>query len=508
MKENKNREESLELFNSVLLDRDKKVPLYLQLYTNLKDMIDGGVLIPDYRLPSVRQLSKRLEVNQVTVVSAFKKLENEGYVYSRTGSGTFVANILPCIDTVKQTESMPMQDDLYQQEDIFLINNGQIKINENTINFASATPTPDLFPVEAFRLALDEVLERDRGNAFGYQDIQGYLPIRESILKTLKRSEIISTPDNVQIISGAQQGIDIISKTLLRQGDYIITESPTYTGAIAVFKSRGALIADVEIGLNGPDLNVLEYNIKKYKPKLIYTIPSFQNPTGRSYSNNNRLEILKMSEKYNFYIIEDDYVSDLDFEGKKLTPLKTLDKHDRVIFIKSFSKLFMPGLRLGFMIVPASLKENVLEAKHTTDISTSGLIQRAFDLYIRNGSWDKHFDFMYKIYKERYSLMIQYLDRYRCSNMNYEKPGGGLNIWLSLPYGFPINSLLRHAVANDIVFAPGRIFHSSAHIQKLNSIRLSFASVYNEQIEPGISKLCNIIDSLQKQEPTKKLPLL
>lgn len=262
------------------------------------------------------------------------------------------------------------------------------------------------------------------------------------------------------------------------------------------------------MGLEGPDLNLLEYSIKKYKPRLIYTIPSFQNPTGYSYSNYKRNEILKMSEKYDFYIIEDDYVSELDFECKKLKTLKNLDKHDRVIFIKSFSKIFMPGLRLGFMIVPSSLKANVLEAKHTTDISTSGLIQRAFDLYIRNGSWDKHFDFMYKIYKERYSLMIKGLNKYCCNNITYEKPGGGLNIWLSLPYGFPINSLLRQSASNDIVFAPGRIFYSSPYVQKLNNIRLSFASVYNEQIEPGIDALCNMIDLIQKQEPVRNMPLL
>lgn len=186
VKENKSNKQDQELFKSISLDRSDKVALYLQLHMHIKGMIDKNILVPDYRLPSVRQLSKLLDVNQVTVVSSYKKLESEGYTYSQPGSGTFVSNILSGSSITKQAESLQMQDDLYQQEDIFLINNGQIKINENTVNFASATPTPDLFPVEDFRLALDEVLERDRGNAFDYQDSQGYPPIRESILRILK----------------------------------------------------------------------------------------------------------------------------------------------------------------------------------------------------------------------------------------------------------------------------------------------------------------------------------
>jgi len=153
---------------------------------------------------------------------------------------------------------------------------------------------------------------------------------------------------------------------------------PPIREAIAVFKSRGAEIADVPLSCDGPNLNILEYNLKKYKPKLIYTIPSFQNPTGISYSNEKRKEILALAERYDAYIIEDDYVSGLDFENMGFATVKSMDKSDRVIFLKSFSKIFMPGLRLGFMVVPSSLKSYIIEAKHATDISTSGLIQRAF----------------------------------------------------------------------------------------------------------------------------------
>ncbi len=497
------------LLDSIRLDKNSKIPMYMQLYNVIKKMILEGTLLPDFRLPSVRQFRDSLQINQVTVVSALKMLENEGYVYKKQGSGTFVSPCMPPVSNNTLNDENPISDELYQQDDIFLISNGQIKIGANTVNFASATPTPELFPVEDFRKVLDEVLERDRGNAFGYQDSQGFYPLRESIPETLHKSNITASPESIQIISGAQQGIDIISKALLTQGDCVVTESPTYTGALAVFKSRGAHIVDVEMLEDGPDLDLFEYNVKKHRPKLVYSIPSFQNPTGYSYSNDKRREIINLAIKYNFYILEDDYVSDLDFENRNYLPLKAIDTHDRVILIKSFSKIFMPGLRLGFMIVPSRLAGIILQAKHTTDISTSGLIQRAFDLYIRKGYWDKHFKFMYNIYKERYFEIIRALNRFLPPCVRFSPPGGGLNIWLSFPYGFPIETLTRQAASEDIVFAPGRIFYSSPHVQKLDNIRLSFASVYKEQIEEGICKLCKMISWLENNKIEKRsIPLL
>lgn len=499
----------MELFTDLRLDKNGDIPLYQQLYDKAKNMIEEGILFPGFRMPSIRQLSSFLSVNQVTVVSAYRLLEDEGYIYSKTGSGTFVADFIPAKDNRYAITDSSITDEIYSQDDLYTISNGQIKIDEHTINFASATPTPDLFPVDDFKVVMNEILDRDLGNAFGYQDSQGFFPIRECICGILGHTSIHCTPDHIQVISGAQQGIDIISKAFLKQGDYVITESPTYTGAIAVFKSRGAEIIDIELEPDGPNLAILEYNLKKYKPRLIYTIPSFQNPTGYSYSNAKRIEVLKLAEKYNAYIIEDDYVSDLDFEEKGFVPLKAMDKNSRVIFIKSFSKIFMPGLRLGFMVVPPSLQGVILEAKHSTDISTSGLIQRAFDLYIRKGFWDKHLKFMYQVYRKRYFKMVEALDACLPSSITYMRPGGGLNLWLSLPYGLMAGNLFKEAAARGIVFAPGKIFYSASSPQKVNNLRLSFAAVYDHQIENGIRQLCELFRQQRGREDSQRnLPIL
>jgi DNA-binding transcriptional MocR family regulator len=484
-----------ELFSALTLDRDSKKPLSLQIYEGLREMLQKGIILPQTRLPSIRSLAKTLEVNQITVVTAFNRLEQEGFVQSKPGSGTYAAE-LPLVSNEtggSGTLAFSLQDEVFQGEDGGFLNS-RVEVTDDTINFASATPTPDLFPVDDFKSALIEALERDRGNAFSYQEILGYTPLRESIAGLLEKSGLKTNIDDIHIISGAQQGIDLISKALLRQGDFILTESPTYTGAIASFKSRRAQTADIQMEVDGPDMGVFEYNVKKYSPRFYYSIPTFHNPTGFSYSNEKRQALLDLAEKYDFYIIEDDYVSDLDYEGRGYKSLKSLDTKGRVIFVRSFSKIFMPGLRLGFMVVPRGLSESLLAAKHTADISTSGLIQRAFDLYIKKGCWNRHFDFMFNTYKQRYETMITAIDSGLPGGCSYAKPGGGLNIWITLPYGFPVNSLVSHAEEAGIAFAPGRIFYSGNAHQSINSIRLSFAAVDAEKIKTGIDKLFELIN--------------
>lgn len=484
----------LEIFKEIKLDKHSALPLYMQLYQTLREMVESGRLLQDTRLPSVREFTRLLGINQVTVVSSFRKLEKDGLIYTKAGSGTYTAGLLQRIP--EKPDNPFLQDELYPQADSLYQGTRRIMITENTINFASATPTSDLFPVDNFKLVLNEVLDRDKGNAFSYTESQGFPPLQESIAGLFPKGNVSYSAEDINIISGAQQGIDIVTKALLRQGDSIIAESPTYTGAVAVFKSRDAQLVDVAMQPGGPDLNLLEYTIKKYRPGLMYTIPSFQNPTGCSYTNDKRKALLGLAEKYNFFIIEDDYVSDLDFDRRQYIPLKTLDTGNRVIMIKSFSKLFMPGLRLGFMVVPSRLSQVLLAAKHTADISTSGLVQRAFDLYIRKGYWNSHFEFMYGIYRERYKIMVESLERYLPQGSGFIKPGGGLNVWVSLPYGFPANTLLHMASANDIAFAPGTIFHAGNTPDAANNLRLSFAAVPTEKIRPGVEKLCSLIGRL------------
>ncbi|MBZ4645125.1 MAG: PLP-dependent aminotransferase family protein [Clostridia bacterium] len=483
---------------SIQLDRSNSVPLYIQLFEHLKKLIVKGNIAKGSRLPAIRKLAEQLEVNTVTVVNAYKLLEQNGYVYSKTGSGVYVAPVRYIAVQPTDMEIQVKEDTFFEEEDIQLMSRGQITLSENSINFASATPTPDLFPVEDFKKVLIEVLDRDKGQAFGYHESNGYKSLRHSISQFLNMNYSIKAhQDDIQIISGAQQGIDVIAKALINHGDYVLVENPTYTGAIAVFKSRGAKIVGVPIEHDGINISVLEKYIKLYRPKLIYTMPNYQNPTTFCYSREKKQYLLDLAYRNNFFIIEDDFLTDLNFtEDSTPHTLKSLDKYDRVLYIKSFSKVLMPGLRIGFLIAPSEVFKDILQAKHTTDISSSGLIQRAFDLYLQKGIWGRHLDYMKEIYKDRYKKILGEIAALRDLGASIYEPNGGLNLWLTLPEGVSGIQLYYGCAKRDVLIIPGKIFYTSNAADTDRNIRISFAAVYPEQIEKGIEIVYNCINKL------------
>ena len=407
----------------MLIDKSLNTPLYIQLYNNIKDMIEKEQIEEGEKLPSIRSLAKKLEVNNITIVNAYNLLEQEGYVYSIKGSGTYV-----------RRPNYNIESSLYEDGDIELMIGGVLPISKDSINFATVSPTPEIFPIAQFKQALVEVLDRDKGNAFLYPEINGYEPFRESICNFLQGNyNITVSKDQIQVISGGQQGIDIITKALISQGDTILVENPTYSGAIAAFQSRGAKIIGIPMEKDGMNLEILNRYIKRYNPKFIYMMTNYQSPTTYCYSENKKRELITLSKKYDFYIIEDDFLTDLNYDEDKKLPLKSMDHMDKVIYIKSFSKIFMPGVRIGFMTVPDRLFKDIVKAKHTTDISSSGFLQRAFDLYLRKGYWKNHMETIKEVYTDKYTTMVEQLERFKKYNISFVEPKGGLSIWAKLP---------------------------------------------------------------------------
>ncbi len=478
----------MESFDDIKLCKDKGEHLYVQLYKAIKEIIIKGKLNNDEKLPPIRKLAKELNVNNVTVVNAYHILEQEGLVYKKIGSGTYVSSDLFTYTYEDQGVSNNLGT-------LSLIEQGQIQIQEDMINFASTTPMSKLFPVEDFKQALNEVLDRDKGHAFDYQESQGYFPLRKALIEYVEEYNIFANIDSIQIISGAQQGIDIIAKALLNYDDAVIIESPSYTGAIASFKSRGAKIIDVKLLDDGIDIEDLDKKIRIFKPKFLYLMPNFQNPTGISYSRSKKDKIIDLCKQHKIYIVEDDYLSDLNFYSKDNTTLKSLDLHNElVIYVKSFSKIFMPGLRLGFLIVPSIFYEHLLFAKHSSDISTSGLLQRALEIYFTKGTWKEHIKYMGKKYKEGFDTMLKNIEKYMPSQVDYIRPQGGVNFWFRLPKGISSKNLYEAAIKENVALAPGNLFF--VHQNDDRHFRLSIASVNDDEIERGIIIISDIIKNL------------
>lgn len=478
------------------LNKDSDTPLYIQIYENLSKLIKENK-IKEERLPSIRSLAKSLGVNNVTIVSAYKLLEQEGYVYSIKGSGTYIKKLI-------NTEDLTYLED----GDMELMVSGILPISRDNINFASISPTPDLFPIEEFKQSLVKVLDRDGGLAFLYPEINGYEPLRESISKFLYMNyDFKASKEQILITSGGQQGLDIISKTLINQGDTIFVENPTYSGAMASFNSRGAKIISLPMLEDGIDINLLNSHIQKHSPKFIYIMTNYQSPTTYSYSKAKKKELLKLAEEYNFYIIEDDFLTDLSFNNEKKLPLKSMDNEDKVIFIKSFSKIFMPGVRIGFVTLPNKLSRDIVKSKHTTDISSSGFLQRAFDEYLRKGYWKNHIEKVKKVYKEKYDILTKELDKLKPYGLDYIPPYGGLSIWVKLPDNIDSIQLYKDCTENGLAIVPGKVFFNNDSIYS-NYIRLSFGSVDNNEIIEGMHILQNILSGSFINKDNKYLPFI
>lgn len=478
------------------LNKDLDQPLYIQLYEKIKTMIEEKTLEND-KLPSIRRLSKDLGVNNVTIINAYKLLEQDGYVYSIEGSGTYIKRI-------------PLSKDIpyIEEGDMDLMLSGILPIPNESINFASVSPTADLFPIEEFKQALIEVLDRDGGHAFLYPEINGYNPLRESIAKFLiDNYNTQINIDQILITSGGQQGLDIICKSLINQGDIVFVENPTYSGAFAAFKSRGAKIIGIPIMEDGIDMEMLKIYIKKYNPKFLYIMTNYQSPTTFSYSESKKTELLNLAKEHQFYIIEDDFLTDLYFDQDIKFPLISLDRMDKVIFIKSFSKVFMPGVRIGFIALPNKLLKGIIKAKHTTDISSSGYLQRSFDLYLRKGYWKKHIDKIRLVYSEKYNIMIKELAILQKHNIVYTTPNGGLSVWLKLPSTIDSLQIYNECTLNGLSLVPGKIFFVNDSIYS-NYIRLSFGAVNNQEIIQGIRIIDNILSKPLRNKDHNYMPFI
>ena len=449
------------------LNLDNNNSKYIQIYNHIKQLIINGDIKAYEKLPPIRKLSEFVNVNNATIVKVYELLEKEGYVYKIVGSGTFVSNI----NTKKETTKIE---------------------TKNLIHFENGNPSKDVFPLENFKLAINMALEKDGASMFEYDEGKGCEELRNEICTYLKNRKIDTNKENIQIISGAQQGIDIVCKGLINYSDVVFVEEPTYNGALEVFKSRGAKVIPIPMLNDGIDIGILKLKLEKIKPKLIYVMPNFQNPTGISYSLYKKKKLIELSEKYDFYILEDDFISDFAFDSDNNLPLKSYDKSNRVIYIKSFSKILMPGLRIGIIDIPYELQEKILWAKYSSDISTSGLIQKSMYYYMKYFNWEEYMKSMNKVYTEKYRKTKVLLEENLGDKLKISQSQGGLNFFLGLPRGYSCQDFYNFILKKGVCITPGTCFFDK--IMDDRFFRINIANEKIENIEKGITIIKNNLE--------------
>lgn len=457
----------------------EEIPKYVQITNKIKVLMDENIITDGEKLPPIRELAKYLGVNKDTVINAYKKLEQEGNAVQIMGSGTY-AKKKEMLRSFKKDYA-----DTFKR-----LTSGKIN---HWIDFTGETTSSNFFPVGNLKNVLNEVLDRDGPEALIYQDVMGYENLRSSINERFWGGN--QSLENILIVSGAQQGIDIISKAIINVNDNVIIEKPTYMGALTVFKWRKANIIEVPMEDNGADLEYLEKILKKRRIKCFYMMSYFQNPTGVSYSMEKKKRLLELASIYDFYIIEDDYLSELIYEEDiEYCPLKKLDNEGRVIYIKSFSKIFLPGIRMGYIMTPENLRESLQISKSNTDIATSSLMQRALDVYINKGYWIEHIEYLNKEYNKRYLVMKNLLQTKLEDLVTYIDPKGGLSFYLKIRENININSkeLFYKLREKNTFITPGVMFFKNQK-EGEGYFRIGFSQTDCENIQEGLNNIYEVL---------------
>lgn len=370
----------------------------------------------------------------------------------------------------------------------------KVTLDPNIISFAGGLPNRELFPVQELTDATNEVFQIYGSDIFQYSNSEGYLKLREYIAKNYRKKQLNISAENILITNGAQQGLDLLGKVLLNDGDGVIIEEPGYLGAIQAFSLYKPKFSPVVVSEHGMDLNQLQLLVSEGKHKLIYSVPNFQNPSGITYSSKNRAELADIIKEKEIFIVEDDPYGELRFSGTPKPSFKTY-LPNKTILLGSFSKIVVPGFRIGWIVAPDEIFEKILIAKQASDLHTCHFTQYILYQYLIKNSIDSHIEKVIRRYGEQCQCMMESINRYFPGNVQYTKPEGGMFLWVTLPQEMSAMDLFDIAVKEKVVFVPGDPFYVNGN--GTNTLRLNFSCVDNETIKTGIERLGEAIAQLQ-----------
>lgn len=362
------------------------------------------------------------------------------------------------------------------------------------ISFAGGLPAPELFPTEDLKKVDEAVLSKEGQAALQYGTTEGYTPLREQIAGRMKKSFMVDcTPDNIVITSGSQQGLSLLAQIFLNPGDVVLVESPTYLGAINAFKLCAPEFVEVPTDDKGIIPEELEKILAKYgdRVRMMYVIPEFQNPTGITWPMERRKAFMDIINRYDFPVLEDDPYGELRFDGDKVPSLKSLDTKGNIIFLGSFSKILMPGLRIAWMVADPVIIDKVVKLKQAVDLQSSSFGQRQTSFFIDMYDLDAHVAKIKELYKKRRDLMCDSMKQYFPEGITFTYPEGGLFTWVTLPEGMDAKELMPKVLAKNVAYVPGGPFYP--HGGNANHFRLNYSNMPEERIVEGIKRLAEVL---------------
>jgi DNA-binding transcriptional MocR family regulator len=477
---------------SIPLDRDGEEPIYRQLIRHIRMQIESGSLPAGARLPASRDLARQLNISRISVVNAYAELRAQGYLSAHAGRGTFVSGETsgsqPSTSSNSSHNGHTATKEVPKTPDRSIREMMRLARKPGVISFSHGSPPADFFPFQNLRDSINAVLDRDGAAALGYEPAEGYGPLRVAVRDYISALGISCSVDQILITGGTQQALDLVVQALLSEGDTIVTENPTYIGMIDIVRARRVQIHGINMDEDGIRLDELENYIIDNNPKLIYVMPTFHNPTGNVMPLHRRRQLLNLANDYHIPVLEDGVYHELRFQGEAIPPLKALDDTGIVIHASGFTKMLLPGLRIGYLVTDQEHYERLVRIKQAADISTPGLNQRAIHLMLERGVLSQHVERNNRELRRRRDVAIAAAQKYLPPSTRWNVPEGGTYLWVQLPKNGPnAAELYITAVQMGVAYAIGNVFYTNG--AGSHRMRINYGTQRPAEIEEGFKRL-------------------
>ncbi len=472
----------------ISIDRGTALPVYVQIQRRFSELIRSGQLPEGTLLPPERRLARELGLNRSTVLAAYRGLKAEGLVDAHVGRGTVVLPVgdgnggaaAPLAWSQLAREAPAAPEPLLR--DLLALTERQ-----EVVSLAVGLPAAELLPLDVLRDVQEGLLVEHGGQLLLHSPTEGVSSFRDAIARHLGSRGLETTASEVLVTSGSQQGLHLVARVFLDPGDVVVVEEPTYFGALEAFRHARARVLAVPTDEEGMRTDLLESLLGRLRPKLLYTLPTFQNPSGRVMSLERRHHLLALARRHQVPVLEDDPYSDLAYEGAVPPSLAALDGAGHVIYLSSFSKILFPGLRVGFLVAPRPALRLLALAKQGVDLHSNTPGQHIVERFLAEGHLARHLERCRREYAARRDVMLEALAPLKRQGLAWSRPTGGFYVWCRLPDNLAPGRLAAEAAAEGVTYLPGEACFAGGTAE--HHLRLNFTSQPPERIREGLGRL-------------------
>lgn len=492
------------------IDREGEESITSQIVERIRASIESGELEPGTKLPSTRALAEQAGVNHLTAVRVYRRLAEAGYVMSGVGRGTFVRSVPPPraddSDGVWQHAVLPEQQPSYVNEvfaETMHLSRGTTKwiaapdARAELVDMSVAWTAPEMHPVDELRAMADELFQTHGAQMLSYNQPEGVPELLEELARRGQQSGFAESPDELVVTTGARQGIDLVCRTIVRPGDVVVCESPTFIGTLSSLQATGARVLGVPFNEGGIDMTALERILGRHEVKLVVLQTGSQNPTGQDLAPDRAERLVELARERSFFILEDGVYANVRFGNNPPPPRLRRSAPDHVLYVDSMSKTIGGGLRVGWVAASGEAKRRIAELKLGTDVHSSTLTQYLAMRWLASGGHDEFVRRVNRFYAKRAQALYESVTRRLADEVTLREPRGGHNLWLTFNRSIDERLLFAEALRNRVSFTPGRALRPEQ--SSVSAMRLSFPQNDEERLDEGVRRLAVAIREVRRQ---------